>query len=180
VRSLAPPLARDHVKFQHVEDQLTELLELMAVTRLESPMIALNGRTHADEEFVRILVNKLNFDERIKSTDVMFARFVDLLSGPNDSAKNHCHDLMTKLRTLGERRNLIVHSKYTSFISVEGAVGLRRTHSKLVARAGERKVEEEDLFPESFAEDLERLDAARQSLETFRLQTLKWSHGEEA
>lgn len=166
------------VKFQHVEDQLTELLELMAVTKTERPTIALNGLTHADEEYVRILVNKIDYDDRVTTTDVMFARFVDLLPDPDKSEKTHFHDLMTELRKLGERRNLIVHSKYTPFISVEGALGLRRTHSKLAAKAGRRMVQEEDLLPESFAEDLKRLDAAQHSLGRFRLKILDWLYQE--
>ena len=166
------------VRFQHVEERLTELLELMAVTRTESPTIALNGLTHADEEFVRILVNELQYSQRVKTTDVMFARFVDLLPAPDDSAKKRFHELMTELRELGEIRNKIVHSTYAPFISVEGQVGLRRESSRLAASTGQREVQEEDLLPESFAEDLKRLDAAQQSLETFRSKILDWLYGE--
>lgn len=147
------------VMFQHAEQQLTELLVLMA---------------DADDEFVRILVNELQYSKRVKTTDVMFARFVDLLSNPDQSAKQRFHDLMAELLKLGNRRNEIVHSKYTPFISVEGQVGLRRMSSKLAATEGQRNVQEEDLLPESFAEDLERLSAAQKSLETFRLKIIDW------
>ncbi len=99
----------------------------MAVTKPESQTSALNGRTHPDEEFVRILVNKLDYNELVHTTDVMLARFVDRLTDPDDSAKKHSHDLMAKLRPLEERRNFIVHSKYRPFISVEWQLGQAHT-----------------------------------------------------
>lgn len=150
-------IGRFVVMFQHAEQQLTELLVLMA---------------NADDEFVRILVNELEYNKRVKTTDVMFGRFVDLRAEPDQSAKQRFHDLMTELVKLGERRNEIVHSKYSSFINVEGIAGLRRERSKLAASKGQRDVQEEDLLPESFAEDLERLSAAQKSLETFRLKII--------
>ena len=156
-------IGRFVVMFQHAEQQLTELLVLMA---------------NADDEFIRILVNELEYTKRVKTTDVMFGRFVDLLREPDQSAKQQFHDLMTELLKLGERRNEIVHSKYTLFINVKGLAGLRRKNSKLVASKGQRNVQEEDLLPESFANDLERLSTAQKSLETFRLKILDWLYPE--
>jgi phenylpyruvate tautomerase PptA (4-oxalocrotonate tautomerase family) len=152
-------IGRFVVMFQHAEQQLTELLVLMA---------------NADDEFVRILVNELEYNKRVKATDVMFGRFVDLLGEPNESARQWFHELMTELIKLGKRRNEIVHSKYMPFINVEGLAGLRRESSKLAARKGQRDVQEEDLLPESFVEDLKRLSAAQKSLEAFRLKILAW------
>ena len=152
-------IGRFVVMFQHAEQQLTELLVLMA---------------NADDEFVRILVNELEYNKRVKTTDVMFGRFVDLLRDPDQSAKKRFHDLRTELLKLGERRNEIVHSKYTPFINVKGLAGLRRESSRLAGSKGQRDVQEEDLLPESFVEDLERLSAAQKSLETFRLKILDW------
>jgi len=94
--------------FQHAEQRLTELLVLMA---------------NADDEFVRILINELEYRGRVKTTDVMFGRFVDLLSNPDQAVKQQFHDLMTELLKLGESRNEIVHSQYTPFINVEGVLG---------------------------------------------------------
>lgn len=152
-------IGRFVVMFQHAEQQLTELLVLMA---------------NADGEFVRILVNELEYNKRVKTTDVMFSRFVDLLRNPDQSAKQRFHDLMTELLKLGERRNEIVHSKYTLFINIKGLARLRRKSSKLAASKGQRDVLEEDLLPESFSEDLERLSAAQKTLETFRLKIINW------
>ena len=152
-------IGRFVVLFQHAEQKLTELLVLMA---------------NADDEFVRILINELEYNKRVKTTDVMFGRFVDLLRNPDQAAKQQFHDLMTELLKLGERRNKIVHSKYTPFINVEGVAGLRRENSKLAASKGLRDVKEEDLLPESFEEDLNRLSAAHQSLEVFRLKVIGW------
>lgn len=154
-------IGRFVVMFQQAEHQLTELLVLM---------------TKADREFVRILVSELEYNKRVRTTDVMFSRFVDLLRDPDPSAKLQFHDLMTELLKLGERRNEIVHSKYTLFFTVKGLAGLRRESSKLAPSRGQRDVQEEDLLPESFAKDLDRLSAAQKSLEAFRLKIIGWRY----
>lgn len=152
-------IGRFVVMFQLVEQRLTELLVLMP---------------NVDDEFVQILVNELEYNKRVKTTDVMFGRFIDLQRNPDQSAKQKFHDLMTELVKIGERRNEIVHSKYTLFINVEGVAGLRRENSKLAASKGLRDVKEEDLLPESLEEDLKRLSAANESLETFRMKIIDW------
>jgi hypothetical protein len=52
--------------FQHTEAALTELLALIA---------------GADDEFIRILVNDLEYAQRVKATGVLFARFLDIREG---------------------------------------------------------------------------------------------------
>ncbi|MDR0775146.1 MAG: hypothetical protein LBE81_00705 [Azonexus sp.] len=152
-------LGRFIVTFQHVETALTRLLVLMA---------------KADDEAVRILVNELQYSQRVKTTDVLFARFVDLLCNPDYTAKAEFHKLMNELWKLGERRNEMVHSKYASWISVEGRSGLLRENSRLRASKGAREEEEEELLPESFAEDFRRLSEALNELERFRLKVIDW------
>ncbi len=154
-------IGRFIVMFQRVEQKLTELLVLM---------------TDADCEFTRILVNELEYGERVKATDVMFGRFFDLRNrnNPDQAVKQQFHVLMVELLRLGERRNEIVHSKYTTFISVKGVAGLRRENAKLKASKGRREVKEEDILPGSFEEDFKDLSAAHQSLEDFRLKVIDW------
>jgi hypothetical protein len=97
--------------FQRAEYLLTDLLVRMA---------------DADVEFVRILVNELEYSKRVKTADVMFGRFVGLRCNIDEPVKCQFHELMTELLRLGERRNEIVHSNYTTFINVDGVEGLRR------------------------------------------------------
>ena len=152
-------LGRFIVSFQHAEAALTELLVLMA---------------KADDEAVRILVNELEYSQRVKTTDVMFSRLVDLLRDPDQAAKADFHGLMVELGKLGERRNEIVHSKYTPWINVEGASGLLRENSRLRASKGTREEEEEEILPHAFAVDFRRLSAALQQMERFRLKIIDW------
>lgn len=128
----------------------------------------------ADDEDVRILVNELGYSQRVRTTDVMFARFVDLLREPDQPAKATFHSLMVELGKLGERRNEIIHSKYSRWINIEGASGLLRENSRLRASKGTREDEEEELLPEAFSEDFRRLSAALQELERFRLKIIDW------
>ncbi|MBP6368059.1 MAG: hypothetical protein KBA82_12500 [Nitrosomonas sp.] len=61
------------VYFQHLEHTINELLVLMA---------------GADEENVCILIHELEYSKRLKTTDVLFARFVDLRSNTDPAIKN--------------------------------------------------------------------------------------------
>jgi len=149
--------------FQHVESALTELLVLMA---------------KADDEAIRILVNELDYSKRVKTTDVMFARFVNLQRNPASAAKAEFHKLMDGLLKLGERRNEIVHSKYTSWINVDGASGIIRENSKLRSSKGIREGEEEEPLPETFDSDFKKLTLSLQELEQFRLKIIDWLYPE--
>ena len=147
------------VNFQHAEAAIDEILVFLA---------------KADSEAVRILVNELEYSQRLKTADVLLARFVDLQREPDLPAKAEFHKLMVELGKLGERRNDLVHSKYMSWINVEGAAGLIRQNSKLRASKGVREESEEELLPEAFNADFERLARALQELEVFRLKIIDW------
>lgn len=147
------------VYFQHAEAAINEILILLA---------------NSDDEAVRILVNELEYSQRLKTADVMLARFVDLQREPNLPAKADFHKLMGELGRLGERRNQLVHSKYTQWFNVEGAKGLIRQNSKLRASKGTRVEDEEELLPDAFNVDFEHLYIALQELEAFRLKIINW------
>lgn len=151
-------IGRFVVSFQHAEATLTELLVLMTRS--------------ADDEAIRILVNELEFSKRVKTTDVMFAWFVGLQREPDETAKTEFHKLMVELLNLGERRNDIVHSKYSSWTNIEGASGLVRENSKLKAGNGVRMIEEEDLLPKTFESDLKRISVVLETLQSFRLKII--------
>jgi len=145
--------------FQHAESALTDLIALLA---------------DADEEFIRILVNELEYSKRVKTTDVLFARFLDVRNGAYEREKSEFHELMVELLKLGERRNEMVHSKYLMWTNVDGAHGLIRENSVLRASKGSREIIEEELLPETFELDCDRLSIALQSLERIRLRTIDW------
>lgn len=150
--------------FQHTEAALTELLALMA---------------GVDDEFIRILVNDLEYAQRVKTTGVLFARFLDIRRGSYEKEKGEFRALLVELLKLGERRNEIVHSKYSMWINVEGEHGLMRENSVLRASKGVREESEEELLPEAFELDCGRLSMALQILERFRLQIIEWHYPDE-
>lgn len=152
------------VNFQHLEDAVNDLLVLLAET---------------DHAVVRILANDLEYGKRLSTADVLFARFVDLRNNIQAEVKDEFHKLMVELRELGERRNDLVHSRYNPWLNVEGKEGLLRTHSKLRGSKGEREEKEEELQPEAFNGDLQRLAEAAAALEKFRRQVLDWLYPEE-
>ena len=147
------------VFFQHVEAAIDEILVQLA---------------HADDEAVRILINELEYAQRLKTADVLFARFVDVRRGIEPSAKDEFHKLISELGKLGERRNDFVHSKYSPWVNVDGATGLIRENSKLRGSKGFREEEEEELLPEAFNADLERARKALAEIESFRLKIIDW------
>ncbi|WP_070300967.1 hypothetical protein [Janthinobacterium sp. HH104] len=152
-------LGRFVVLFQHLEESVNNLLELLADT---------------DGEIVRILVNELEYSKRLKTLDALFARFIDLRKNTDPLAKTEFHKLVVELGKLGERRNELVHSKYNPWINVHGREGLLRTNSKLRGSSGEREIKEEELQPEAFDSDLLNLSATAQSLEAFRIKVIDW------
>ena len=147
------------VSFQHLEESVNNLLELLS---------------NSDSEVVRILVNELEYGKRLKTADVLFARFVDLRTNTEPSSKAEFHKLIIELGELGERRNELVHSRYNRWINVHGREGLLRTNSKLRGKKGEREETEEELQPEAFNADLSRLNVAANNLEAFRLKVIDW------
>ena len=152
------------VTFQHLEDAVNNLLVLMA---------------NSDDGVVRILANDLEYSKRLNAADVLFARFVDLRNNTRPEAKVEFHKLMVELRELGGRRNDLVHSRYNPWLNTSGHEGLLRTNAKLRASKGEREEKEEELQPEAFNIDLQRLAAAAERLEKFRLQVIDWLYPDE-
>ena len=152
-------LGRFIVGFQHLENTVTELLVLLGDT---------------DSEAVLILINELAYNQRPRTADVLFSRFVDIRKITDPSSKAAFHDLMVELGKLGQRRNELVHSRYNDWINIEGRRGLLRTNSRLSAKKGEREELEEELQPEAFDSDLQRLGSAAMELERFRLQVIDW------
>jgi len=157
-------LGRFIVAFQHLESSVNDLLELLANTR--------------DCEVVRILANDLEYRKRLNTADVLFARFIDLRNNTDSLAKGEFHKLIVELGDLGERRNELVHSRYNAWLNVEGKEGLLRRNSKLRGKKGEREEEEEELQPDAFDQDLQRLAAAASRLEAFRLRVIDWRYPE--
>lgn len=156
-------LGRFIVEFQHLEDAVNNLLVLMA---------------DADCEVVRILVNELEYSKRLKTADVLFSRYIDIRSNTDPAKKTEFHKLINELNELGQRRNDLVHSKYNPWFNIEGKEGLLRTNSKLRASKGEREEHEEELQPEAFNTDIERLRVAANIIEKFRLQIIDWKYPE--
>lgn len=156
-------LGRFIVEFQHIEDAVNNLIVLMS---------------DADCEVVRILVNELEYSKRLKTADVLFSRYIDIRSNTDPSKKKEFHELINELSKLGERRNELVHSKYNRWLNIDGKEGLLRTNSKLRASRGEREEQEEELQPEAFIADIERLHAAATIIAKFRLQIINWNYPE--
>ena len=153
-------LGKFTVDFQHIETAVNDLLCL-----LTEP---------SDSEAVSILINELEYSQRLKTVDVLFARFIDLRREPDLTDKPEFHKLIVELVKLGERRNDLVHSKYFHWINFEGKTGLIRENSKLRGSKGMREQQEEELLPEAFNADLKALSSASQNLEKFRLKVIDY------
>ena len=147
------------VSFQYVEAAINDILILLA---------------QADDDAVLILANELDYSARLKTADVLLARFVDIRDGIQSSAKEEFHKLIIELHKLGKRRNDLVHSKYSTWINVAGDKGLIRENFKLRGSKGLRQKQEEELLPATFHADLERTNKALNSLESFRLKIIDW------
>ena len=148
------------VDFQHIESAIDEIFCLLTES--------------ADPETVSILINELTYSQRIKTVDVLFARFIDLRVGSCKADRAEFHKLIIKLGKLGERRNELVHSKYMNWLNVDGKSGLIRENSRLKGGLGIREQQEEELLPEDFYADLQNLREASKEIENFRLKLINY------
>ncbi len=145
-----------------MESQVNDLIVLMA---------------DADDEMINILMNELGFFQRIKTSDVMFARYVDIRRDIDEGEKEKFHKVMSSLQKLAERRNDLVHSRYSSFLTTDKRTGLLRQNSKLSASKGMRQESEEELYAEDFVKDFEAQSLASNKLEEYRLKVIDWKYG---
>ena len=158
-------LGRFVVEFQATEALLNEVMGLIA---------------NSDQEAVSILANDLEFSRRVKTADVLFARFAGLKGKDVAEETKEFHAVMVELGKLGERRNNLVHSNYFDWMDSDGNRGLLRKHSKLQGAKGQREETVEELRPDAFDADLASIAAARARLEALRLKSIDWLYPIEA
>jgi hypothetical protein len=149
--------------FQIIERQIEDLMILI---------------TNGDDEMISILISELGFYEKLKTLDVMFARFVDVRT-ISEEAKKDFHKKIDSVVALSKRRNELVHSKYKSLLNIDGEVGLLRENSKLKPSKGLREKIEEELMPEDFSSDLGEINSSMNDLEAYRLKIIDWLYPSE-
>lgn len=148
------------VMFQRLETQLTDIV-LQIV--------------QGNVEFVNILITQHEFSSLLKTTDVLFSRYVDERT-IDDSEKSVFHKLIVKCLKLAELRNTLVHSRYFDLVKGDEPIALVRENSKLSGGKGIRVEETEDLTKENFEEYFVRLNDAINELEVFRLKIIDWTY----
>lgn len=90
--------------FQQLEHMVNETLALLA---------------NADGEIVYTLINRLEYSNRLKIADILFARLVDLRSNIDSAMTTKFHELMeliVELEKCGICKNELVHSRYAANI----------------------------------------------------------------
>jgi len=145
-------------EFQFVEGQIEEIIILIANT---------------DNEVISILMNELSFSSKLKVVEVMFSRFVDKKK-IDKGEKGGFHKSILKVCKLGEARNVLVHSKYRSLLTVNGRIGLRQNNSTLKPKKGIMKPDEIDLLPEDFKNDFHSLKTVTGDLDQYTLKIRSW------
>jgi hypothetical protein len=153
-------LGRFIVMFQHLERAINELIYLMTDIS-DDPAIT-----------------NLNLTRRIDATDRLFSEFVAAKAASAQHAQLEFHGLMTDLKALADRRNVLVHSRYAQWVNLEGREGLLRSSTRIDGEKRNNGAEEE-LQPEAFDSDIERLSIAAKRLERFRLKIIDWSYPDE-
>ncbi len=115
----------------------------------------------------------LTFARRLDETDKVFSDFVDAKVSSEQQAKQDFHALITRLKALAARRNVLVHSRYARWYNVDGREGLLRMSTRITGSKRPNDKEEE-LQPEAFDSDLERIQAAAEDLHRFRMRVIDW------
>lgn len=151
------------VIFQRLEAQVTDIVVQIV---------------KGNPEFIRILITQHEFSSLLKTTDVLFSRYVDERT-INDSEKAIFHKLVVECFKLAELRNSLVHSQYFDLVKGDEPIALVRENSKLRGGKGIRLEESEDLTKEKFEEYFTRLNLAINELEAFRLKIIDWNYPNE-
>jgi hypothetical protein len=158
--SLYHQLGKFIVDFQGLEAQVTDIV-----------LLIVNG----NPEFVRILIRQHEFSNLLKTTDVLFSRYVDERT-IDDSEKAIFHKIIVECSKLAEIRNNLVHSQYFDLVDGDETVALVRENSKLSGGKGARIEESEDLTEDNFKEYFKRINDAINELEVFRLKLIDWNY----
>ncbi|MFZ5569770.1 MAG: hypothetical protein ACOZF0_05170 [Thermodesulfobacteriota bacterium] len=148
------------VDFQGLEAQITDIVLLIV---------------KGNSEFVRILIRQHEFSNLIKTTDVLFSRYVDERAIDN-SEKAKFHNIIVECLKLAEIRNNLVHSQYFDLVDGDETVALVRENSKLSGGKGARIEESEDMTEVNFKEYFKRINDAINELEAFRLKIIDWHY----
>jgi len=147
------------VLFQNIEEQIDDLILLL---------------TNSDDELISILINQMEFSQKIKKLDVIFARFVDKKENTGKFDKNDFHSFINKVIKQCERRNALVHSRYYSWLNIEGKEGLLRENAKNSAKKGLREIKEEEILPEDLAKDIEKIEEYIENFDKHRNRITDW------
>lgn len=147
------------VNFQVIENQIRELIIYIV--------------DHS-EDYIEILISDLEFANRVKKCDVIFSRFCDTCSGPENSDKEQFHRLMKRVLNAAERRNELVHSIFFTWQNIDGETGLLRQNYKNRASKGVLEMQEEELLPKDLINDITKLEKISEDIEKFRLQVIDW------
>ena len=159
-------LGRFIVKFQRLERQVVELTELLAG---DQPVIT------------AILTAELDFSKRVKTVDVLYSYFVELrVNSKMESSKKAFHKLCSTLLELAGRRNELVHSVFTPWLSVQGMPGLIRENARLSSSKGALVEIEEELLPDSLDAEIVNLSCVSVELEEYRVKIIDMLYPSEA
>jgi len=130
---------------------------------------------HGNDEFVRILITQHEFSTLLRTTDVLFSRYVDERT-IDDAEKSIFHKLIVRALKLGELRNQIVHSQYFDLVQGEEPIALVRENFKLSGGKGKRIKDTQDLTEQDFKEYFSLLNGVISELEAFRLKIIDWKY----
>lgn len=146
-------LGRFIVMFQNLEAGINEFIYLITDVA-DDPAVA-----------------GLTFTKRLDATDELFADFIEAQGDSDHCVKAEFSHLVRELKALTDRRNVLVHSRFSRWLNVEGREGLLRTSTRI--NGSKRKNDdEEELQPEAFDGDLGRLQVASEDLNRFRLRVI--------
>jgi hypothetical protein len=122
-------------------------------------------------------VAAMGFSQKIKCVDIIFARFSEIHSVEGEERKNFS-SLMNRVVALSERRNVLVHSKYWSYLASDDQLGLLRKKPKLNRKSGRLEDIEEVLMPEDFLSDFDRMNRIAMDIEQYRIKIIDWLYPE--
>lgn len=158
--SIHQQLGRFVVMFQSLEDAVQEIIILIAGKK---------------EYVAKAFLTRTEFHSKVEIADVIFTHFAEITANTDASAKDEFHKLMNACKDVGEDRNNIVHSVYSSLTKVDGSIVLLQENRKLRFKGGSRILNNERALS---ADDLKKycddVNELLGKIEAYRLKLIAW------
>lgn len=122
-------------------------------------------------------IAKTEFTAKMDVADVIFTHFVDITANTDKTEKENFRSLIKECKTIGQERNVIVHSVYYPLTKADGTKRLIQQNPRLKFKSSSQIViNDNELAIDDFTKINEKISEALKEIERFRLKLIDWEY----